>query len=236
MASDSGKCVLCEERGDYKCNLCRRKVCVYDSSARKCKYEVFVSCDECRANALRPELDNSLQNKLEESKQELINHLVATGRIEDDIKELEKEEPIRLNLLEELAISHNEVVKNLKYKLVIEENSMNNDKATYENISNAVELQQSRVELLSKDLTEVQSEIESLKIIIEDKERENQGISMELRTLFHVSKHCTDLNTVERILCDKCRIRLLGIDEISSVLHSSIYKSPKGACSSCISF
>ena len=235
MANESGNCFMCVERGECKCNVCKRKVCVYHSSIRKQKYEEFVSCDMCKINAVRSEISKEVQNGLEERKNKLIGHVAATEKLEEEITELQRIELITLDLVDNLTKDHVEIVENIKSKLVLEERSTNNAKATYENIYNAIESQQNRVDLLVKELEEVESEIESMKMIIEHKEFENQEISREIRIMFNESKLCIDLDTAEKILCDKCKVNALGTGEFVSVLNWATQRSSKG-CSSCILF
>lgn len=227
-------CSLCEERTDLKCTVCNEKCCIFHCAIREHHFAKNITCDRCRKVLQSTEISQDLLGVVDIRNEELERILKENQELQNGIMELEALEEAKERELEDLENITREVIGNLGVRLVLEERSKNNAKNTYENIYCAIETQQNRIDKILNELSEVKGEMENVKMVIEHKMYENQEISKEISQTNYEARNSVDLAGLERILCDKCRIKIFNLDKVS-VANWAMKSSDKG-CASCLAF
>ena len=153
----------------------------------------------------------------------------------DEIKELERQEEKIILIIENITKNHFDSVESLKGRLLLEQKSKINSNKTSENILNAIDAQLNRNSKISEEFDRTKAEVEMIDMVLDHNKYEILKIQEEMIKMTRQSQLCIDSPSVERILCEKCLLKVFGAQNSRSVLDWQM-KTQKKVCNSCFLF
>lgn len=226
------KCHICQNKSDYKCDECDHKLCMYHVSFKKNKSKKFCICDECKFNSQSKEVLSEIQKSINHQKDRLCTLETEILTIEQEVEKLERQEASMIKKLSEKNAEFDQNIEGIVSQIFLEEKSKNSLNAKIENLCEALENQDNTNQNLLKQLETLITDVESISLEIDHKKYENQELDKEIKLITRQSIFYTDINSLNRVLCTRCKLKVLGNDQVFSLLKWQESKEKK-ACSSC---
>ena len=212
-----GKCYICEDKASESCSNCGKTVCIYHCSQRIHNFNKKLLI---------------MHDSLLKIKQELEDKMKEYNILVEEVNELMFEEDKYGIEYEENIMKYHHTLETAKFRIGLEGRSRSNAEDGSENIYNAIEAQQKRIDQLGKQMKQIRDEIQSIHMIIDHTQFENEELLKEISRESRESLLFTNMDSIERVLCKSCKIKIFGPNKAYSVLDWQ-EKSSQKACFSC---